>query len=61
MTGAETKEQGRLLCEKCGEPLQEGEQCYQLRAGYIDDVGEFVPEQDTAYFCADCGVERGNF
>jgi len=48
-------------CEMCGEDLKEDTECHQLRFGHIDEDGEFVAEEDEAYFCTDCGVERGNF
>lgn len=48
-------------CEMCGEPIPPDTPCYQIRTGYLDDEDEFFPEEDIAYHCEGCGVERGNF
>lgn len=29
-------------CSGCGEPIQPGDPAYQVRSGYIDEMGEFV-------------------
>lgn len=53
-----------MRCEKCGEPIKTDERCYQVRWGHMvrdGDSEDFVAEEDVAYFCEDCGVERGNF
>ena len=48
-------------CEKCGNPIKADEHCYQVRYGCIEDDGiTFLPEEDVAYRCEDCGVDRDN-
>jgi len=53
-------EECNAVCRQCGKSLN-GESCYQLRVGSIDEDGVFVEEVDaeTAYFCIDCGMVLG--
>ena len=48
-------------CEMCGKTVQADEHCYEIRYGYIDETGQFQPDEDVAVHCEECGVERGNF
>ena len=58
----ETRKRDHMSCEKCGEAIKPDQECYQLRYGYIEQDGiTFHPDQDVAYFCVECGVERGNY
>jgi len=58
----ETKEKDYIRCEKCGEAIKLNQECYQLRYGYIEQNDrDFQADQDVAYFCIECGVERGNY
>jgi len=53
-------EECNAVCRQCGKSL-DGESCYQLKIGSIDEGGVFVEEVDaeTAYFCIDCGMVLG--
>lgn len=58
----EVLQRDSVSCEMCGETIESGKRCYQIRYGYIEDDGiTFLPEEDIAYHCEGCGVERGNF
>lgn len=55
-------EREHIGCEICGNTINPDEHCYQIRYGHIEEDGiTFLPEEDIAYHCEGCGVERGNF
>jgi len=54
-----------MECSKChkeigtvkeGIPLLEPpyRQAFQVRVGYVDEDGDFEPEEDVGYYCSDC-------
>lgn len=47
-----------MNCKKCGEEIKEGQHCYQVCYGYIDDTETFLPEEDVAYFHDTCIPEE---
>ena len=50
-----------MICGFCGKKIEPDEPCYQIRVGHLDSNGDFIPDEDYAYHCSDCGVETGNF
>ena len=50
-------------CHKEIKPNQEleNDRCYQVRAGYLDENGEFQAEEDVAYFHAGCADSEIQF
>ena len=42
-----------MECLVCHEEIPEGQPCYEIRYGYLDQ-GEFFPESDLVYAHQDC-------
>lgn len=51
-----------MNCTACGQPIKEGEHCYQVRYGAIEEDGEtFLPEEDITYFHKQCVTDGVNY
>ena len=52
----------KMNCTACGQPIKEGEHCYQVRYGAIEEDGEtFLPEEDITYFHKQCVTDGVNY
>ena len=45
-----------IECSKCGQTFKRGDQCYQLRLGYMTEPSDFDAEEDVEYYHATCPV-----
>jgi len=44
-----------VRCSNCGHPLRPDEDVViQIRSGYINEEGEFIPDHDVGLFCSEC-------
>jgi len=52
-----------MKCDQCDKIIgTKDEPAYQVRVGYLDEDGDFLPDEDVGYYCGYClawGVSKG--
>jgi hypothetical protein len=49
-----------MECQTCHKEIGKMElpppyrQAFQVRAGYVDESGDFEPKEDVGYYCSEC-------
>ena len=49
-----------MTCDRCGKEIGKPEcpieykDVYQVRIGEVDEENNFIPDEDSGYYCSDC-------